>query len=98
MNVIEAARLGRRYWTTWAVRDCTLAIPAGRVAALAGILVTGLARPEHQRSEEHTSELRSPVHLVCRLLLEKKKTSGATPRPVRPPPNRMPATHPPAGG
>src|SRR5438876_8440765 len=32
---------------------------------------------EHQtaqhRSEEHTSELQSPVHLVCRLLLEKKK-------------------------
>src|SRR5438876_7571225 len=28
------------------------------------------------RSEEHTSELQSPVHLVCRLLLEKKKSSG----------------------
>src|SRR5690348_17763913 len=27
----------------------------------------------HLRSEEHTSELQSPVHLVCRLLLEKKK-------------------------
>src|SRR5690348_18087158 len=27
------------------------------------------------RSEEHTSELQSPVHLVCRLLLEKKKIS-----------------------
>src|SRR5690348_17473152 len=27
------------------------------------------------RSEEHTSELQSPVHLVCRLLLEKKKTN-----------------------
>src|SRR5438876_670948 len=27
------------------------------------------------RSEEHTSELQSPVHLVCRLLLEKKKLS-----------------------
>src|SRR5690348_17368174 len=27
------------------------------------------------RSEEHTSELQSPVHLVCRLLLEKKKNS-----------------------
>src|SRR6266581_1190971 len=27
------------------------------------------------RSEEHTSELQSPVHLVCRLLLEKKKDS-----------------------
>ena len=26
------------------------------------------------RSEEHTSELQSPGHLVCRLLLEKKKT------------------------
>src|SRR5690348_17663969 len=31
------------------------------------------------RSEEHTSELQSPVHLVCRLLLEKKK------QPQRPP-------------
>src|SRR5690348_11782828 len=28
---------------------------------------------EQSRSEEHTSELQSPVHLVCRLLLEKKK-------------------------
>src|SRR5438876_2427783 len=32
-------------------------------------------RPRRRsRSEEHTSELQSPVHLVCRLLLEKKKT------------------------
>src|SRR2546422_7689314 len=29
--------------------------------------------PEAQRSEEHTSELQSRLHLVCRLLLEKKK-------------------------
>src|SRR5258708_12500505 len=28
------------------------------------------------RSEEHTSELQSPDHLVCRLLLEKKKNNG----------------------
>src|SRR5438876_5578580 len=28
--------------------------------------------PKWMRSEEHTSELQSPVHLVCRLLLEKK--------------------------
>src|SRR5438552_12437382 len=28
------------------------------------------------RSEEHTSELQSPDHLVCRLLLEKKKTTS----------------------
>src|SRR5690348_18224151 len=39
------------------------------------------------RSEEHTSELQSPVHLVCRLLLEKKKTirlSRATPPSIPP--------------
>src|SRR6266581_9604190 len=30
------------------------------------------------RSEEHTSELQSPVHLVCRLLLEKKKDIHTT--------------------
>src|SRR5258708_9541738 len=34
-----------------------------------------LVRPDRRqtRSEEHTSELQSPDHLVCRLLLEKKK-------------------------
>src|SRR5258708_8038539 len=37
-----------------------------------------LLEPERRlvgRSEEHTSELQSPDHLVCRLLLEKKKNS-----------------------
>src|SRR2546429_7128524 len=32
-------------------------------------------RRQRQRSEEHTSELQSRLHLVCRLLLEKKKNS-----------------------
>jgi ABC-2 type transport system ATP-binding protein len=36
MNVIEASGLGRRYGSTWALRDCTVAIPAGHVAALVG--------------------------------------------------------------
>src|SRR5258708_9070745 len=31
-----------------------------------------------RRSEEHTSELQSPDHLVCRLLLEKKKTDRSS--------------------
>src|SRR5205809_3103330 len=35
------------------------------------------------RSEEHTSELQSRLHLVCRLLLEKKKTSSAHTAPTR---------------
>src|SRR5689334_23661552 len=38
------------------------------------------------RSEEHTSELQSQFHLVCRLLLEKKKKSTPTPA-LRPPPH-----------
>src|SRR2546429_6804467 len=36
-----------------------------------------LAQPVEQRSEEHTSELQSRLHLVCRLLLEKKKKTLA---------------------
>src|SRR5258708_20266595 len=37
------------------------------------------------RSEEHTSELQSPDHLVCRLLLEKKKNTQASHLPPIPP-------------
>src|SRR5437870_9746291 len=43
---------------------------ARRIAADAPPGTTALSRP---RSEEHTSELQSRGHLVCRLLLEKKK-------------------------
>src|SRR5258708_31592745 len=51
-----------------------------RVAVLAGD--PGLHRGwggelQPRRSEEHTSELQSPDHLVCRLLLEKKKKEEA---------------------
>src|SRR5258708_17639683 len=49
--------------------------PARSVACLSAC--PGLAdwrlRRNDRRSEEHTSELQSPDHLVCRLLLEKKK-------------------------
>src|SRR3712207_7775867 len=48
-----------------------------------------LADPGPGRSEEHTSELQSRQYLVCRLLLEKKKTitTDTTPRPVPTSPN-----------
>jgi ABC-2 type transport system ATP-binding protein len=36
MNILESAALGKRYGRTWALRDCTLAIPAGHVVALVG--------------------------------------------------------------
>src|SRR2546429_5312876 len=38
------------------------------------------APPTHVRSEEHTSELQSRLHLVCRLLLEKKNPVHHFPR------------------
>src|SRR2546422_9022566 len=38
-----------------------------------GRLAAGHDRQHRDRSEEHTSELQSRLHLVCRLLLEKKK-------------------------
>src|SRR5215471_13994806 len=55
MNVVEASGLGKRYGSTWALRNCSLAIPAGHVVALVGPngagkstllnLVVGLAAP-----------------------------------------------------
>src|SRR5690348_17638637 len=46
-----------------------------REVAVVGAVVLGVVTNPVRvhRSEEHTSELQSPVHLVCRLLLEKKK-------------------------
>src|SRR5439155_20244770 len=38
------------------------------------VMAYTVALRTHERSEEHTSELQSRGHLVCRLLLEKKKT------------------------
>src|SRR5258708_19573330 len=41
--------------------------------------------PDGPRSEEHTSELQSPDHLVCPLLLEKKKKTTPDPQLSQPP-------------
>src|SRR5690348_17889229 len=60
--------------------------PSPRRAATASNTSTSSAltsrrKPTSRRSEEHTSELQSPVHLVCRLLLEKKnKQKQRSPR------------------
>jgi ABC-2 type transport system ATP-binding protein len=35
-NVIEARGLGKRYRDQWALRDCTMALPGGRVIGLVG--------------------------------------------------------------
>jgi len=59
MNVVEASGVGKRYGRTWALRECSLAIPAGHVAALVGPngagkttflnLVVGLSAPSAGR-------------------------------------------------
>src|SRR5258705_9304489 len=43
-----------------------------------GWSATSLSKSDGRRSEEHTSELQSLRHLVCRLLLEKKKKKSMT--------------------
>src|SRR3712207_7084728 len=45
-----------------------------------GLVAARSAHPAGVRSEEHTSELQSRQYLVCRLLLEKKKTQTITSR------------------
>ena len=36
VNIIETSGLGKRYGSTWALRECSLAVPAGHVTALVG--------------------------------------------------------------
>src|SRR5258708_27973982 len=56
--------------------------PIGQVDVIKGTVtathVDGTKVVLAKRSEEHTSELQSPDHLVCRLLLEKKKYAKIT--------------------
>src|SRR5207244_9060673 len=49
-------------------------VRGGRRGQVESVPAAGAGRAT--RSEEHTSELQSPDHLVCRLLLEKNKESG----------------------
>src|SRR5690348_18007176 len=60
---------------TEAEQDVVAALfsPDGTRSAITTLLAGPMLRGT-VRSEEHTSELQSPVHLVCRLLLEKKNT------------------------
>src|SRR5690348_17965669 len=58
----DVRRVGHQLFVTLEIINPTPAIP-----------VVIISRAHCRRSEEHTSELQSPVHLVCRLLLEKKK-------------------------
>src|SRR2546422_2504162 len=56
-------------------RSLLAASPSRTLTDLANTLQDHQLRDGLNRSEEHTSELQSRLHLVCRLLLEKKKRS-----------------------
>src|SRR5258708_38238960 len=69
--------------TTRALAAVTTGESVFREEALPGAILTRVAASFVRRSEEHTSELQSPDHLVCRLLLEKKNTRTADNAPRR---------------
>src|SRR2546429_3299805 len=70
-------------------------LPGEPVAAARSPARRDAARPvpPAARSEEHTSELQSRLHLVCRLLLEKKKESRPRQRYSHTAPNHPPYHH-----
>src|SRR5436189_4825220 len=52
--------------------------PSARGSSESKPIRVGMSKATDKRSEEHTSELQSPMYLVCRLLLEKKKKKNTT--------------------
>src|SRR5258708_9929882 len=56
--------------------------PVCQITDISSVQRMGAALTYARRSEEHTSELQSPDHLVCRLLLEKKKGMANTTAPM----------------
>src|SRR2546422_7939718 len=63
ISVSSGSRLAR-------ILPCVITTPRGSAVVPEGKIISSV---ELRRSEEHTSELQSRLHLVCRLLLEKKK-------------------------
>src|SRR5690348_17506015 len=73
LSLHDALPISRRIHA--GVRDLIAARPRPRIrrAPRIGGELAPHSAERVERSEEHTSELQSPVHLVCRLLLEKNK-------------------------
>src|SRR5687768_17822485 len=70
-NAIWLATLG---WEVTGVDYSEVAIAKAKARAERDAVGVDFVCADLVRSEEHTSELQSRLHLVCRLLLEKKKT------------------------
>src|SRR2546429_6533445 len=70
VNADALRQIPRRIIANPNCTTATIAVPLAPLHRAAGV---------RRRSEEHTSELQSRLHLVCRLLLEKKKDNSAPP-------------------
>src|SRR5438309_3049036 len=86
IGVLGDLMLDRYLWGTASRLSPEAAVPVvdlvGQNECLGGggNVAANLAALGAKRSEEHTSELQSQFHLVCRLLLEKKKESNSRQR------------------
>src|SRR2546422_5362845 len=79
---VALARVGSR-----GTAGCGVRAALRRAGERAGTVACAVSFLTGSRSEEHTSELQSRLHLVCRLLLEKKKQN--TSRDERPRPKQQ---------
>src|SRR5947208_12889344 len=79
-GLVVTSHANIRYLTGFSGSAAVVAVTRADVLLVTDFRYDAQARA---RSEEHTSELQSPDHLVCRLLLEKKKiTKTKSRRPV----------------
>src|SRR2546429_5581281 len=79
-------------YTTLFRSTCTMVAPPATARRQASTGSRPLRRPA-SRSEEHTSELQSRLHLVCRLLLEKKKIKPNCTTQVEPSKQLLASSH-----
>src|SRR6266487_4250682 len=74
IEMVCQAKMNLLTWSFASVSECQLILEFCNE-----LLWQIISESSTLRSEEHTSELQSPVHLVCRLLLEKKKKKAENP-------------------
>src|SRR5207249_6197109 len=94
-NGVSGLRFQRKRIAVPGANRCALALAISALHCRSGVMSSKIQNERPcVRSEEHTSELQSRFDLVCRLLLEKKKTRPSTGGPGRSPTSRLrPTSH-----
>jgi ABC-2 type transport system ATP-binding protein len=75
MDVIEVGGLGKRYGRTWALRDCTLSVPAGCVTGLVGPNGAGLDIPLRERVGTLSGGQRAQLAAAARSCCPARRTT-----------------------